>query len=110
MVIEASGELRGEVYNIASGVGSSIRCVLDLLSSRLQVQPELYWSGFVRPGEPSRWIADISRIQALGWQPKVSLEVGLDRTVEWFKCTTLSCPDGGVAPDDKAFNLSASIH
>ncbi len=84
VAIATHAPLKGEVYNIASGVGISIGEVLELLSERLGVQPVIHWSGTVRPGEPQKWIADITRIRSLGWEPQVTLESGLDRTVEWF--------------------------
>jgi UDP-glucose 4-epimerase len=87
VAIASRGKLEGEVYNVASGTGTSIQQILELLSARLGVDPDVQWSGDVRRGEPQRWIADISRLQALGWLPQVCLEVGLDRTVEWFTRT-----------------------
>lgn len=39
-----------------------------------------------RPGHDRRYSVDFSKTQeALGWQPSVSLEEGLQRTVEWYK-------------------------
>jgi nucleoside-diphosphate-sugar epimerase len=39
--------------------------------------------------EPRNSLADVSRAQdLLGWNPKVSLEVGLAKTIEWFKTVT----------------------
>lgn len=39
-----------------------------------------------RPDDPSRRCPDISKARKLlGWEPKVSLEDGLVRTIEWFK-------------------------
>lgn len=85
LTVERRGQLRGEVYNVASGVGSSIRNLLDQLAEQLDIQPNIRWSGAVRPGEPQHWIADITRLQALGWKPAVSLSVGLKRTSDWFR-------------------------
>jgi UDP-glucose 4-epimerase len=39
--------------------------------------------------EPRNTLADVSRAQdLLGWNPKISLEVGLAKTIEWFKTVT----------------------
>ena len=39
-----------------------------------------------RPGHDRRYAIDFSKIKTeLGWQPSVSLEEGLAKTVEWFK-------------------------
>jgi len=39
-----------------------------------------------RPGHDRRYSVDFSKTEeALGWQPSVSLEEGLQRTVEWYK-------------------------
>lgn len=38
-----------------------------------------------RPGHDLRYALDSSKIKGeLGWQPKVSFEDGLRRTVEWY--------------------------
>jgi dTDP-glucose 4,6-dehydratase len=42
----------------------------------------------VRPpaSEVDRLVADASRARMLlGWEPKVSLEEGLDRTIDWLR-------------------------
>ncbi len=39
-----------------------------------------------RPGHDRRYAIDFSKIKnKLGWQPEVTLEEGLEKTVEWFK-------------------------
>ena len=39
-----------------------------------------------RPGDPDTLIADITRIKKeLRWNPKVDLETGLKRTIEYYK-------------------------
>lgn len=85
LTVERCGRLNGEVYNVASGVGSSIRHVLDQLSEQLGISPSIRWSGAVRPGEPQRWVADITRLKDLGWKPSVTLDIGLRKTIEWFR-------------------------
>lgn len=38
-----------------------------------------------RPGHDWRYAIDSSAIRALGWQPQVSFEEGLRRTIDWYK-------------------------
>jgi len=38
-----------------------------------------------RPGEVDRLIADISKAKKLGWKPKFSLDVGLEKFVDWYQ-------------------------
>ena len=45
---------------------------------------ELVWDTSKSDGTPKRMM-DSSKIFNLGWQPKISLEEGLTKTIEWFK-------------------------
>jgi len=38
-----------------------------------------------RPGHDWRYSLDSSDVQALGWEPKVSFEEGVEKTIEWYK-------------------------
>lgn len=38
-----------------------------------------------KPDGTMRKLTDISRMKALGWKPKISLEAGLKETYEWFR-------------------------
>jgi len=73
----------GEVYNIASGITVSNREVTETII-------ELTGDGSIelvadRPGHDRRYALDISKIEALGWQPMVSLRQGLEQTVDWYR-------------------------
>jgi len=39
----------------------------------------------VRPGDPKRWQADISRLKALGYNPQVDLDLGVRRYAAWAR-------------------------
>jgi dTDP-glucose 4,6-dehydratase len=74
----------GEVYNIAGGNEKEnieiTRAVLRLLG-----KPEsLIRYVADRPGHDRRYSLDASKLRALGWQPQVSFEEGLERTVRWY--------------------------
>jgi UDP-glucose 4-epimerase len=83
MLIVEAGSLAGEVYNIASGRECSVRELLDIVSGLLNVRPKYVFSGQVRPGDPEKWSVDISKLEKLGYRPRVSLEEGLTKTVQW---------------------------
>jgi nucleoside-diphosphate-sugar epimerase len=36
------------------------------------------------PGDTPRWYADISKIRKLGFEPRVPLDEGVRRTIEWL--------------------------
>lgn len=79
----------GEVINLGSGfeisIGDLAQKILNLLKKETKIVSE---SNRKRPpkSEVKRLIADTSKAkQLLGWQPTVSLDEGLDRTIEWFK-------------------------
>jgi dTDP-L-rhamnose 4-epimerase len=76
----------GQVFNVGSGVATSIIEVARLLAEligRPDVAPELPFE--YRPGESRHIFADISRIRALGFTPLVSLREGLERYINWVR-------------------------
>jgi len=79
-----SAPLEGEVYNVASGRGYSTREIAETITNVMGLSPEFHYTGSIRPGDPEKWIACIDRARALGFDPRVSLEEGIKRTIEWY--------------------------
>lgn len=77
------------IYNIASG--QAIR-VIDLVNHiALQFgKSHLILPGAVKEGNVQAPLVqgDISKIQSLGWQPKVDLYSGMNKTIQWWKNTS----------------------
>lgn len=82
----------GRSYNIG---GQNERRNIDLVTTicaildrkRPQARPYAEQITFVadRPGHDARYAIDPSRIRdELGWQPSVTVEEGLERTVQWY--------------------------
>lgn len=79
--------VRGEIYNIGANHQPEwtnmqvTRLILDVLGASADSME------FVqdRPGHDRRYAVDISKISALGWQPKVTPEDGLRQTIAWYK-------------------------
>ncbi|MBL8132452.1 MAG: NAD-dependent epimerase/dehydratase family protein [Anaerolineae bacterium] len=82
--ILANAPLRGEVYNVAGGVGSSTRQVAEAICRAMRLTPEFAFTGSIRPGDSEKWVADIGRLRSLGFSPGVALDEGICRTVAWY--------------------------
>jgi nucleoside-diphosphate-sugar epimerase len=79
-------EAQGEVINIASGRPVAIRHVIESVRSKIGDGKPQYGEIPYRPGENMKLYADVSKAQALlGWSPEVSLDHGLDETIDWFR-------------------------
>lgn len=75
----------GKVINVATGTRITLNQVLALLRPQLGYQGDVRY-GPPRAGDVTHSLADITRAQRLlGYQPQVSFEEGLARTVEWYR-------------------------
>ena len=77
----------GKVINVGTGRSFTLNQTIDLLNAilGLQVKPQY---GAPRRGDVRHSTAEISRARAtLGYEPLVSFEDGLRRTVDWLRAT-----------------------
>ncbi len=80
-------DVGGQVFNVASGKQTTVLAIAE------EVVNWMHWEGgleFVpqRPGDILHSLADISLAEkVLGYRPVVSLEEGLNRTLEWYTGT-----------------------
>jgi|GEM_PF-29715 len=78
-------QARGRVFNVGTGKQTRISEMAKILAHQLgkpDLGPEM--SQLYRPGESRHIYADISAIRSIGFEPTVSLEEGLKRSVEWI--------------------------
>jgi UDP-glucose 4-epimerase len=82
------GRRSAVVYNIGSGVGTSVNRIFELLAGLTGYdRPAVH--GPPKPGEVFKVYLDARRArEELGWVPQVTLEEGLARTVRWFQGKT----------------------
>ena len=85
MRVAQSAPLRGEVYNLASGKGSTIAFIAEMLAQAAEAKVALVQSNERRQGDPDEWVADVSRLGALGFVPRTSLPQGLQQTLAWYR-------------------------
>jgi nucleoside-diphosphate-sugar epimerase len=76
-------EAFGEVINIASGEPISIKDVVTKIQNIVTTGSPQFGKAAYRVGENMELYADITKAQKLlNWQPKISLEEGLKKTID----------------------------
>lgn len=75
-------ELSGKAINFASGVNTQVKDIAAYIAKAFGSNIE---HGPARPGEVSRFPADISLAKSLGFEPKVDIWEGIDRYIAWAK-------------------------
>jgi len=78
------GEL-GEVYNIGGGNEVSNLALTRRILELLGKDEDLIRYVVDRPGHDRRYSIDCAKVRALGWEPAVAFEDGLERTVSWYR-------------------------
>ncbi|RLJ04137.1 MAG: GDP-L-fucose synthase [Candidatus Aenigmatarchaeota archaeon] len=74
----------GEFINIGSGKDISIKELAKLVKEAVGFKGEIIWDKSKPDGTP-RKLLDVSKIKTLGWFPKVRLEEGLRKTIQWYR-------------------------
>jgi CDP-glucose 4,6-dehydratase len=77
----------GEAFNAGGGRPHRVIDVVRLICSLAGtgVEPDVRGAG-TPPGEIDRQWVDYGKLHALtGWEPSVTLEDGLRRTIEWYR-------------------------
>lgn len=74
-----------EPVNLGSGYEISIKDLTDMIIRLTGFEGKLVWDTDKPNGQPRRGL-DVSRAKEyFGWQAQVPFEVGMQRTIEWFK-------------------------
>jgi GDP-L-fucose synthase len=72
-----------DFLNVGTGVDLPIRELAELVRRAVGFTGEIVWDTS-RPNGTPRKLMDVSRLHALGWRHRISLEDGLERTVAEF--------------------------
>ena len=83
-LITSKCEFNGNIYNAASGQETTIKQIAKLVMIEMP-GVKINFSKGIRNGDPNNWRADITKIQALGFKPLISITEGLKRYLDWFK-------------------------
>jgi len=76
----------GEVINVASGSPVTIRSVVELVRKLIGYGKPQFGEIKYREGENMKLYADVNKAkELLNWAPKIQLEEGLGKTIDWVK-------------------------
>ena len=70
--------------NVGTGVDLSIRELAEAVARATGFEGQLLWDSSKPDGTPKKQL-DVSRLAAMGWQAKISLDKGLTSTVSLFR-------------------------
>jgi UDP-glucose 4-epimerase len=74
-----------EVFNVGTGIESTVSEVVTLLLRELDVSVEVNFNGNLRSGDPVAWRADMSKLESLEFSPQVKLPEGIQRVARWIR-------------------------
>ena len=81
----AEGRVSNETINLAYGQGNTLVRCAELIAAELDVDPQMTLAPSLL-GEVTHYVADVSKARSLlGYDPQISLDVGISRAVEWFR-------------------------
>lgn len=85
-----------ETINIGTGEDVTIRELAATIADVVGFDGDVIWDASKPDGTP-RKLLDISRLESLGWQPRVELRDGIAQTYAWFLEHGGEDDDGGEA-------------
>ena len=76
----------GAIYNVGTGVQTTVREAVEVARRVLRVPAEPKWGTMrARAWDTDTWVADSGRIRReLGWEPRFAFEAGFRQMVAWF--------------------------
>jgi len=80
-------DVRGQAFNAGGGSPHAVGEVVEMIArlAGTDVEPEILGEGNPA-GEIDRQFVDPAKIrEVLGWEPRIGLEEGLGRTIEWYR-------------------------
>lgn len=81
-----SEKTKGEVFNLGNPDEFTIKELAEKIIEITGTKSQIKFSGAFRENDPMRRQPDITKVKnILGWEPKIKLEEGLRKTIEFYK-------------------------
>ncbi len=72
------------ILNVGTGKDIRIKDLVNIIASKTGFQGKITWDKSMPNGTP-RKVLNIKKIKNLGWEPKVSLEIGIEKTIQEYQ-------------------------
>lgn len=72
-----------EHINVGTGVDVTIKELANTISSVVEFAGDIEWDT-TKPNGTPRKVLNVDKIKALGWNPKINLREGIEKTYEWY--------------------------
>ena len=70
--------------NVGTGEDVTIKELAETIADAVGFSGDVKWDT-TKPNGTPRKVMNVDRIKALGWEPKISLREGIEKTYEWYK-------------------------
>jgi len=70
--------------NIGTGEDVTIKELAESISRVVGFMGDIEWDA-TKPNGTPRKVLNVDKIKSLGWEPKISLREGIEKTYEWYK-------------------------
>jgi UDP-glucose 4-epimerase len=84
LVVE-KGNFNNEIINVANGNEITIQEVVSTFYNAFKPAIAIHFRGEERKGDPLNWVAEISKLNALGYKTKICIKEGLINYIQWLK-------------------------
>jgi dTDP-glucose 4,6-dehydratase/UDP-glucose 4-epimerase len=84
-LILQKGELKAEVYNLASGRETTIDAAANMFFSGIGFPVHYTYNGIVREGDPLNWRADVRKLTDIGFACRYDMASGFSELHKWLK-------------------------
>ncbi len=86
--------------NLGTGKEITVVKLANLIASRCGYHGRIAWDTSKPDGQPRRCLDTTQAAKLLDWQAQTSFEIGLQRTIDWWRSTGGDPKKQGVAPSD----------
>lgn len=88
-VLAEQAPCQAEVYNLASGVETTIKELADMVLTHTERKIPIEFDGIIRAGDPLNWKADVSSLTQIGFTPEVNLQRGISVYAQWCRAEVM---------------------
>jgi GDP-L-fucose synthase len=83
VVFALENRLTEYLYNVGTGADLTIKQLAETIQKTVGHHGEIIWDTSKPDGTP-RKLLDVSKMHSLGWKHEVDLELGIQKTYDWF--------------------------